>query len=211
MLSTIPARKKITIQTSALKSKKTSGGLGNLHVDDWENQRKRIGISILHLVFTFKDQIEALLNSRSEVNAISQAFAHQLGLKIRKTNVEAQKIDGIILETYGIIVSTFSVLDKDGRERLFEKSFLLADIKPDIVLRMSFLTISNADVDFQAQALQWKSYTTGDVSPTTRRVELIEKKEFAATTLDLEHEAFVVHVAAFSVDLGDGVHPSKKT
>ncbi len=40
--------------------------------------------------------------------------------------------------------------DKDGRERFFEESFLLADVKLDIVLRMSFLTMNNADVEFQA-------------------------------------------------------------
>ncbi len=49
-----------------------------------------------------------------------------------------------------MIVFTFSMSDKNGREKFFEESFLLADIKPDIVLRMPFLTMSNADVDFQA-------------------------------------------------------------
>ncbi len=97
---------------------------------------------------TFKDQIKALLDSKSKVNVISQAFAHQLGLKICKTNVEAQKIDGTTLKTYGMVVSTFLVLDKDDKERFFEKSFLLADVKLDIVLMMLFLTISNADIDF---------------------------------------------------------------
>ncbi len=159
---------------------------------------------------TFKDQTKALLDSGSEVNAISQAFAHQLGLKTRKTNVGAQKIDGTTLETYRMVVTTFSVSDKDGRERFFEASFLLADVKPDVVLGMPFLTMSNADVDFQARDLQWRSYTTGDVLPTTRRVELIGKKEFAAAALDPEHEAFVVHVAALSVDSGDEVHPSRR-
>ncbi len=101
-----------------------------------------------------KDQIEALLDSRSEVNAMSQAFAQQLGLKIRKTNVGAQKIDGTTLETYGMVVSTFSVSDKDGRERFFENSFLLADVSPDVVLGMLCLTMSNTDVDFQARDLQ---------------------------------------------------------
>ncbi len=134
---------------------------------------------------------------------MSQAFTQQLGLKIRKTNVGAQKIDGTTLETYGIVVSTFSVSDKDGRKRFFEESFLLADVSPDIVLGMPFLTMSNSDVDFQARDLQWSSYTTGEVLSTTRRVELIGKKEFAAVALDLEHEAFVVHVAALSVDSGD--------
>ena len=49
-----------------------------------------------------------------------------------------------------MVVSTFSLLDKDGRKRFFEENFLLADVKLDIVLEISFLTISNADVDFQA-------------------------------------------------------------
>ncbi len=109
-----------------------------------------------------------------------------------------------------MVVSTFSMSDKDGRERFFEDSFLLADVSPDIVLGMLFLTMSNADVDFQARDLQWRSYTTRKVLPTTRQVELIGKKEFAAAALDPEHEAFVVHVAALSIDSGDEVHPSKR-
>ncbi len=101
----------------------------------------------------FKDQTEALLDSKSEVNTMNQAFAYQLGLKICKTNVGAQKINGTILKTYGIVVSIFSVLDKDGRERFFEENFLLADVKLNIVLGMPFLIMSNADIDFQARDL----------------------------------------------------------
>ncbi len=102
---------------------------------------------------TFKDQNKALLNSGSKVNAMSQVFAQQLGLKIPKTNVRAHKIDGTTLETYGIVVSIFSVSDKDRKERFFEESFLLTDVKPDIVLGMLFLTMSNVDVDFQVRDL----------------------------------------------------------
>lgn len=47
---------------------------------------------------TLKDQNKALLNFEHEDNAMSQAFAHQLGFKIWKTNIGAQKIDGIILK-----------------------------------------------------------------------------------------------------------------
>ncbi len=53
-----------------------------------------------------------------------------------------------------MVVSTFSVTDKDGKERLFEESFLLADVRPNKVLEMLFLIMSNADVDFQARDLQ---------------------------------------------------------
>ncbi len=52
-----------------------------------------------------------------------------------------------------MVVSTFSVSDKDGRERFFEESFLLADVSPNVVLGMPFLTMSNTDVDFQARDL----------------------------------------------------------
>ncbi len=38
--------------------------------------------------------------------------------------------------------------DKDGRKKFFKESFLLADVKPDIVLGILFLTMSNTDVDF---------------------------------------------------------------
>ncbi len=98
-------------------------------------------------------------------------------------------------------------MDKNGKKRFLEESFLWADIKSNIVLGMLFITMSNADIDFQAQDLQWRSYTIGDVLPTTRQVELIGKKEFVATALDPEHEAIVVHVATLSVDLGDEIHP----
>ena len=53
-----------------------------------------------------------------------------------------------------MVIFTLFISDKDGREKFFEESFLLADIKPDIVLNMSFLTRSNADIHFQARDLQ---------------------------------------------------------
>lgn len=80
---------------------------------------------------------------------MSQAFAFQLNLKIRKTNIKAQKINSITLETYQIVVSIFSVLDKDNKMRFFKQNFLLTDIKPDIILEMLFLFMSNADVNFK--------------------------------------------------------------
>ncbi len=52
-----------------------------------------------------------------------------------------------------MVISTFFVSDKDGRERFFEKSFPLANVKPDVVLGIHFLTISNVDIDFQARDL----------------------------------------------------------
>ncbi len=173
-------------------------------------QELELILCIWYLI-TFKNQTKALLDSESELNAMSQTFVQLLGFKIRKTYVEAQKIEGTTLETYEMVVSTFSVSDKDRRERFFEESFLLANVRPDIVLGKPFLTMSNANVDFQARDLQWRSYTTREVLPTTKQVEQIGKKEFAVVALDPEYKAFVVHIAALNVDLGDKVHPSRRT
>ena len=49
----------------------------------------------------------ALLNFESEVNAKTLAYATQLGLKVQKTDIGAQKIDGSSLETYSIVIATF--------------------------------------------------------------------------------------------------------
>ncbi len=49
-----------------------------------------------------------------------------------------------------MVVSIFFMLDKNSRERFFEESLILADIKSDVILGIPFPTISNVDVDFQA-------------------------------------------------------------
>ncbi len=48
-----------------------------------------------------------------------------------------------------MIVSTFAALDKDSKVIFFKNSFLLANVKPDIVLEKLFLTISNGNIDFK--------------------------------------------------------------
>ena len=54
-----------------------------------------------------QEQVRTLLNSGSEVNAMSPAYVKRLGLKTWKTNVRAQKIDGSALETFGMVIADF--------------------------------------------------------------------------------------------------------
>ena len=77
---------------------------------------------------------------------MTPAYAAKLGFQVRKTNIEAQKIDGSTLETFGMVLADFQVEDKLGRARFFQETFLLADISAEVVLSMPFLTFSNADV-----------------------------------------------------------------
>ena len=70
--------------------------------------------------------------------------------------------------------------------------------------------MSNADVDFQAQHLQWRSYITRDVLPTTKQVKLIGKIKFTVVALDPKYKAFIIYIVALSVDPGNEMQCSKR-
>ena len=89
-----------------------------------------------------------------------------------------------------------------------EETFLLADTSIEVVLGMPFLALSNADIQFDTESFTWRSYSAAEALPTTRRVELIDKHEFAKAALDENSETFVVHVAALEA-LEPAVHPSQ--
>ena len=155
-----------------------------------------VKVPCIHYPVRFQEeQVKALLDSGSEVNAMSPAYAKKLGLKTRKTNVGAQKIDGSALETFGMVIADFQVEDKGGRPRFFQETFLVADIKFEMVLGMLFLKISNANITFGEKTLTWKSYTTNEALPTTKQVQLVNPKEFVIAALDADSKTFVVHVA----------------
>ena len=147
---------------------------------------------------TDKALVQTLIDLRSEVNAIHLSFVKQLGLPIRSTDIGTQKINGTTLNTHEMVVAAFSVVHKANRVRFFEETFLVANVSPEIVLGMPFLTVSGADVDFSGRELRWRIYITENVFPTTRHIELVDKKEFAAAELDPEHKTYVVHVTSLS-------------
>ena len=153
-------------------------------------------------------QVEALIDSVSEFNAMTPAFAAKPGLSNRPTGVGAQKINGSPLATYGMAVAAFSLQDRLGRVWFFEETFLLADNSIKVVLEIPFLALRNADIQFGAERLTWRSYTTAEALPTARRVELIDKHEFAKAALDENSETFVVYVAALETP-EPAVHPSR--
>ena len=111
-----------------------------------------------------------MFDSGSNVNAMRPAYVNWLGLKTQKTNIGAQKIDGSALEIFKMVIADFQVEDKGGRPRFFQKIFLVADTKFEMILGILFLKISNADVTFVERTLMWKSYTTNKALSTMERV-----------------------------------------
>ena len=154
--------------------------------------------------------MQTLVNLGSEVNVMHPSFVKQLGLLIRLTDVRAQKIDGTMLDTHGMVVAAFSMVDKANYIRFFEETFLVANVSLKIVLGMLFLTLSGVDVDFSGWELRWKTYTTEEAFPTPKGAELVGKKEFVAAILESEHETYVIHVASLNSTplVALDVHPS---
>ena len=153
--------------------------------------------------------MRALIDSSSKVNAMHPAYATKLGLRARKIDVGAKKIDRSHLETFGMVIADCSVEDKLRRVRFFQRTFLLSNIDLEVVLGMPFLTFGKVDIWFAERELVWWTYTAAEALPTTRRVEIIDKREFAVAALNVDDETFVVHVAALAEPTTMPIDPSR--
>ena len=114
-----------------------------------------------------------------------------------------------MLDIIRIVVAAFTMIDKANWVKFFEETFLVANISPEVVLGMLFLTLSNVDVDFSGWELRWKTYTTKKALPTTKRVKLVDKKEFVAAMLDPEHKTYIVHVGSVNSVTSSSSSPLK--
>ena len=172
-------------------------------------------VSCIHYPVQFRKNKEkaiiwALIDSGIEINAMTPVYAKQLGLWTCKTDVGAQKFNGSLLPTHGMVIIPFQMKDKLGRVWFFQETFLLADTSMKMVLGMLFLIFSNRNIQFTEKKLIWRYYTAKETLPTTQRVEPINKKEFAKAALDKHIEAFVVHVSFPGLESKMTIHPARK-
>lgn len=84
---------------------------------------------------------------------MTPSFAAKLDFKLRLMNVGAQKIDASLLIIYDMVVSRFSLWDIQGKVRFFEKTFFVAHICIEVVQAITFLALSNEEVQFRAERL----------------------------------------------------------
>ena len=83
----------------------------------------------------------------NEVNATHPIFATEHGFPIRPTDVGTQKIDGTTLDIYGMVVAAFLLTDRTNKIKFFEKTFLIANVSPKIVLGIPFRALTSVDVN----------------------------------------------------------------
>lgn len=107
-----------------------------------------------------------------------------------------------------MVIASFQVQDKLKRARFFQETLLVADIKIDIVFEILFLTFSNANIQFAEGNLTWKTYTAVEALFTTKKIQIINQKEFVKVALDPNQKAFIVHIAAFTLKMT--IYPSRQ-
>ena len=94
-----------------------------------------------------------------------------------------------------MVIADFQVEVKVGKSKFFQEIFLVANIKFEVILKMPFLKLSNADVSFEKKTLTWRTYTTNKALPTIKQVQIINKKNFVIVVLDADSKTFVIHMA----------------
>lgn len=104
----------------------------------------------------------------------------------------------------------FLLQNSQKRIWFFEKTFLLTDASIEMILKMPFLFLNNADIKFaELRKLSWRLYIAAEALPTINWVELINKKEFTKVALNENPETFVVYIAALEVLTTIPIHFSK--
>ena len=102
----------------------------------------------------YETQVRILIDLGNEVNTIYLTFIKELGLPMKLIDVGAHKIDDTMLSIYGMVVAALSLINKSNQVKFFKETFLVANISPEIVYGMLFLTLSNANVDFLDRELR---------------------------------------------------------
>lgn len=70
-------------------------------------------VSCIYYPVQFKNnEIWALINSGGEINVMTSTYVAKLSLKVCRTNVRAQKIDGSTFETFEMVLVSFQVEDQ---------------------------------------------------------------------------------------------------
>ena len=109
-------------------------------------------ISYIHYLVWFmkntnKYQVQVLFDLESEVNTIHPSFTKQLGFASRLKDIGEQKIDNTSLDIHEMVVAAFSIVDKANQVRFFEEMFLVANVSPEVIFKILFLSLSSGDID----------------------------------------------------------------
>lgn len=75
-----------------------------------------------------------MIDISSKVNAIMPAYIMRLDLNVQPTNIDAQKIDNSIIQTFAMALASFQINNKLKRPWLFQETFVTANTNVNVIL-----------------------------------------------------------------------------
>ena len=120
----IETREKVVETAKAVET--TGAGKDGKKSEGDKNLRSNLAqVLCIRYPVTFQKKsvlMSTLFDLSSKVNTIHLTVAKELGFFIKPTDIEAEKIDGITLDIFGIVVAAFSMIDKANQVRFFKKN-----------------------------------------------------------------------------------------
>lgn len=118
-----------------------------------------------------------------------------------------QRIDSSRLESFGMVIASFSRYNKEGKSQFSKNTSLLADIRIDVAFGITFLTLNNIKINRINHRFQWGLYIIAKAILTIKWVEQIGKKEFAIADLNFDDKTSVILIVSLtSSNRGLDVH-----
>ena len=93
------------------------------------------------------------------------------------------------------MIANFQIEDKISRPRFFQKIYLVANTKFEVILGMFFLIISHVNMSFSKKSIIWKSYTLNKALTITKQIQIVDPKEFVIAAMDADSKTFIMYVA----------------
>lgn len=95
-----------------------------------------------------------------------------------------------------MVLVGFLIYNKLNKIQFFKETFLLTNTSIEVVLNMSFLSFSNANIKLiEVKRLILRTYTIVEVIVINQKIKLISRYEFLKAALDENSETIVVHIA----------------
>ena len=145
------------------------------------------------------NESKAVLDTKAEINLISQAYAKKLNLRRSEVlNCDAITVDRHRLKTYDVYFVQLEVPNVNGTSRFFEESFLTVNLNWDLTLDMPWIQLSRAKMNWDDDSIKpWRTKKK-HLIPTTMRIEKIEPEQLAENVIDDKAETYLMFVRVYT-------------
>lgn len=98
-----------------------------------------------------------------------------------------------------MIIAGFSRQNASSTIQFFEETFLFVDTSIYDFLKMLFLVLNNADIQFNTECFTRKTYNSTRTLAIFKWIKLINKQKFVKVVLDKHLQIFDIHVIILKI------------